>query len=154
MCTRQTESKVGKTCQSLRAGKPPLRSKMKNKFNSREIDMLMTLPLSQAESCWFQCWTPPGCCRLTVLHTHTETSCICPWAPPPPPVWASLESAPASRCRPGSERKHRRSSWRSANTSPDYGESGWLERWQPGRTEPTPSHWSRSTAAGTEGRCR
>lgn len=62
-------------------------------------------PLLPAESCWFRYQTPPGCCQLNVPHTHSETSCLVPWAPPPPPVWASPESAPASPSRPVPERR-------------------------------------------------
>lgn len=113
----------------------------------------MAVPLSQAESCWCQCWTPPGCCRPSVLHTHTETSCLCPWAPPPPRVWGCPESAPASLCRFGSERKRQRISWRQANTSLDRGERDWIVRCQAVTEELTPSHWNCLTAAGAEERC-
>ena len=131
------------------AGKTP--SKVRNEEQMLTQEKLTTVPQLPAESCWYRCWTRQGCCRLTVPHTHTETSCLCPWAPPPPPVSASPESAPASRYRPASEMKRRQSSWRSANSSLDYGE---LESWKPGREEPTPSRWNLSTAAGMEGRCR
>lgn len=110
----------------------------------------MCLPLSQAESCWFQCWTPPECCRPSVPHTRSETSCLSPLAPPPPPISASPESAPASQRRlPGSEKKHCHSSLRLANLrSLDHAVRNRL----PGMDEP--SLWKCKTAAGAEERCR
>lgn len=78
-----------------RFSKPPSKSETKTSF----------APLSQAESCWCRCLMPPRCCRLSGLHTRSEISCLGPWAPPPPPVWAYQSADAGDRLRPCSGRK-------------------------------------------------
>ncbi|PWA20376.1 hypothetical protein CCH79_00003873 [Gambusia affinis] len=51
---------------------------------------------------------PPGCCRPSDPHIRSGTSFPGPWAPPPPPAWASPGSAPACcRCSAGLGRERR-----------------------------------------------
>lgn len=70
-------------------------------------------PRWRAGFCDYRCWTPPGCCRRSDPHTRSGSASLGLWAPPPPPAWASLGSAPVGRCCscPGRRR-------RSDTTSP------------------------------------